>query len=180
MTIVMAVSDWFSLFVHYLSLSLLSVGGAITTAPDMHRYLVDEQHWLTDPQFSASIAIAQAAPGPNILFAGLVGWKLAGLPGALVALGAICTPAAVISWWVSGLWEKYKEAPRRMALQRAMAPLVVGLIFSGGFVIATPGPVPDWRLWLIAGAAAAAMLASKINPLWFLGAGGALGVILLS
>jgi chromate transporter len=60
--------DWFDLFLHYLSLSLLSVGGAISTAPDMHRFLVDKQHWLTDAQFNASIAIAQAAPGPNVLF----------------------------------------------------------------------------------------------------------------
>ena len=165
---------------YFALLSCIAFGGLPSVVPEMQRYVVDVQGWVSADDFIHLFAIAQAAPGPNILFAGLVGWKLAGLPGALVALGAICTPAAVISWWVSGLWEKYKEAPRRIALQRAMAPLVVGLIFSGGFVIATPGPVPDWRLWLIAGAAAAAMLASKINPLWFLGAGGALGVILLS
>lgn len=165
---------------YFAALSCIAFGGLPSVVPEMQRYVVDVQGWVSADDFIHLFAIAQAAPGPNILFAGLVGWKLAGLPGALVALGAICTPAAVISWWVSGLWEKYKEAPRRIALQRAMAPLVVGLIFSGGFVIATPGPVPDWRLWLIAGAAAVAMLASKINPLWFLGAGGALGVILLS
>ena len=60
--LVFAWQDWANLFVHYLSLSLLSIGGAITTASGMHRFLVDEQHWLTDAQFNASIAIAQAAP----------------------------------------------------------------------------------------------------------------------
>ena len=61
----MSAADWLSLFLHYMALSLLAVGGAITTAPDMHRYLVDERHWLTDPQFSASIAIAQPHRGPT-------------------------------------------------------------------------------------------------------------------
>ena len=71
-----ALQDWATLFFHYLSLSLLAVGGAITTASDMHRFLVVEQHWLTDAQFNASIAIAQAAPGPNVLFIALMGWNV--------------------------------------------------------------------------------------------------------
>ena len=61
----LSVGDWLNLFLYYMSLSLLAVGGAIATAPDMHRFLVERQAWLTDPQFNASIAIAQAAPGPN-------------------------------------------------------------------------------------------------------------------
>jgi chromate transporter len=130
--------------------------------------------------FIRLFAIAQAAPGPNILFASVVGWKVAGPVGAVVALVSICGPAAVIAWCVSTLWEKYREAPWRIALQRAIAPLVVGLILSGGYVLATPSTVPDWRLWLIASATAAAMLATKVNPLWFLAAGGAAGAILLS
>ena len=165
---------------YFALLSCIAFGGLPSVVPEMQRYVVDVQGWVSADDFIHLFAIAQAAPGPNILFAGLVGWKLAGVLGALVALASICTPAAVISWWVSGLWDKYKEAPRRIALQRAMAPLVVGLILSGGFVIATPDAAPDWRLWLIAAASAAAMLATKFNPLWFLAAGGGLGVILLS
>src|SRR5215211_7170147 len=69
-------ADWLSLFGHYLLLSLLSIGGAISTTSEMHRYLVDEQHWLTPSQFNASIAIAQAAPGPNVLFVALMGWNI--------------------------------------------------------------------------------------------------------
>jgi len=76
MSIELSAADWLALWTHFLSLSLLAVGGAITTAPDMHRYLVDEQHWLTDGQFTASIALAQAAPGPNVLFVALMGWHV--------------------------------------------------------------------------------------------------------
>ena len=64
------------------------------------------------------------------------------------------------------------------AIQRAIAPIVVGLIATGGYVLATPG-APDWRLWVIALACAAATLLTKMNPLWFLAAGGVTGGALL-
>ena len=68
--------NWVDLFGHFASLSLLAVGGAITTAPDMHRYLVHQNAWLSDAQFSSSIALSQAAPGPNVLFVALLGWNV--------------------------------------------------------------------------------------------------------
>jgi chromate transporter len=76
MSMAPTLANWFDLFLHFASLSLLAVGGAITTAPDMHRYLVGEQAWLSDQQFSSSIALSQAAPGPNVLFVALICWRL--------------------------------------------------------------------------------------------------------
>jgi chromate transporter len=104
--------------------------------------------------------------------------QVAGLGGALVALAAMCAPAAVLAWWVAELWDRFKGSAWRTAIQRAISPIVIGLILSGGFILATPG-APDWRLWVIAGATAAAVLRSKLNPLWFLAAGGILGAVLL-
>jgi len=126
-----------------------------------------------------AFAVGQAAPGPNMLITSLVGWHVAGLTGALVALAAMCGPAAVLAWWVSGLWDRLKDSPWRLTIQRAIAPIVVAMILSGGVVLATPES-PDWRLWLIAIATAAAVLLSKVNPLWFLAAGGVIGGFLLS
>ena len=76
MNIVMHWHDWLALFGQYMLLSMLSISGAITTVPDMHRYLVAQHGWLTDAQFTSSVAIAQAAPGPNVLFVGLMGWNV--------------------------------------------------------------------------------------------------------
>ena len=160
-------------------LSLISVGGLPSVMPELQRLVVDVKGWLTPGEFLQAFAVGQAAPGPNILVASLIGWKVAGIPGALVALAAICGPAAVVAWWVSELWERFKDSPWRQAIQRAIAPLLVGLILSGGYVIATPGS-PDWRLWLIAGAAAAASYRSRLNPLWILAGGAVLGGVLLS
>jgi len=163
---------------YFALLSLVSVGGLPSVMPEMQRFVVDVKGWLTPADFIQAFAVGQAAPGPNVLIASLIGWKVAGLPGAFVALGSICFPAAVIAWWVAELWDRFKDSPWRKAIQRAIAPIVVGMILSGGVVLATPG-APDWRLWLIAGLAAAGMLATKLNPLWFLGGGALLGALLL-
>lgn len=163
---------------HFGILSLISVGGMPSVMPELQRLVVHGKGWLTPDEFIQAFAVGQAAPGPNILIASLIGWKVAGIPGALVALAAICGPAAVLAWWVSELWERFKDSPWRRAIQRAIAPVVVALILSSGFIIATPGS-PDWRLWLIAGLSAAAMLAANVNPLWMLAGGGILGAWLL-
>jgi len=163
---------------HFGILSLISVGGMPSVMPELQRLVVHGKGWLTPDEFIQAFAVGQAAPGPNILIASLIGWKVAGIPGALVALAAICGPAAVLAWWVSELWERFKDSPWRRAIQRAIAPVVVALILSSGFIIATPAS-PDWRLWLIAGLSAAAMLAAKVNPLWMLAGGGILGAWLL-
>lgn len=166
------------LALYFALLSLLSVGGLPSVMPEMQRFVVEMKGWLTPDDFIQAFAVGQAAPGPNVLITSLIGWKVAGLPGAFVALGAMCFPAAVLAWWVSDLWERFKDTRWRRAAQRAIAPVVTGMILSGGVVLATPGS-PDWRLWLIAGAAALGMLASKLNPLWLLAGGGVLGAVLL-
>ena len=160
-------------------LSLLSVGGMPSVIPEMHRYVVEQRAWISHDDFIEMFALGQAAPGPNVLISSLIGWKIAGVSGAFITLAAMCGPAAVISYYVAGVWERMKDRPWRAIAQRAMAPMVVGLILSGGFVLATPGNSPDWRLWLIAAMSATGMVATKLNPLWFLAAGGILGAILL-
>jgi chromate transporter len=110
----------------------------------------------------------------------LIGWHVAGLAGALVALAAMCGPAAVLAWFVADLWDRFKESPWRRAIQRAIAPIVVAMILSGGVVLATPDATPDWRLWLIAALTAIGILVTTVNPLWFLAAGGVIGGFLLS
>ncbi|HEX2333018.1 MAG TPA: chromate transporter [Burkholderiales bacterium] len=167
------------LALYFMLLSLISVGGMPSVLPEMQRYVVDVKGWLTPADFIQIFAVGQAAPGPNILIVSLIGWKVAGLAGALVALAAMCGPAAVLAWWVAEAWERFKDKPWRIAAQKAISPVVVALILSGGFILATPG-APDWRLWLIAAAAATGMLLSKVNPLWLLAAGGVIGGFLLS
>ena len=160
-------------------LSLVSFGGMPAVMPELQRVAVDVKEWTAPAEFVQLFAVAQAAPGPNVLIASLIGWKAAGLAGAVVALVAFCAPAALIAWWVADLWERFKDSPWRLAIQRALAPLVVGLILSGGYVLAASAE-GGWRVWLIAAVAAVASLATKLNPLWVVGGGGLMGALLLS
>jgi chromate transporter len=167
------------LTLYFMMLSLISVGGMPSVLPELQRYVVDVKAWMTPEAFIQAFAVGQAAPGPNVLIASLIGWNVAGLAGAVLALAAMCGPAAVMAWWVDELWERFKGSEWRAAFQRAIAPVVVGLIASGGYILATPEGI-DWRMWLIAGATMAGMLATRVNPLWFLAAGGAIGGFLIS
>ena len=164
---------------YFSVLSLVSVGGLPAVLPELQRYVVDVKGWMSAGDFIQLYAVGQAAPGPNMLIVSLIGWKVASLPGALLALAALCGPAGVLAYGVADLWERFRGSRWQRAIQRAMLPLVVGFTVAGGYVLATPGGVPDWRLWLIAVASTVATLATKLNPLWLLAGGGVLGAILL-
>jgi chromate transporter len=183
--LVFVLRDWFDLFVHYLSLSLLSVGGAISTAPDMHRFLVDQQHWLTDAQFNASIAIAQAAPGPNVLFVALLGWNvglnaggvLSGLLGVFLALLGILIPSTVLTYSAAQWGHRNRELRAVRAFKQGMAPIVVALLIATSWILASSNAatLKDWPLWLVTAATALIVWRSKLHLLWLLSAGALLG-----
>ncbi|MBC7719351.1 MAG: chromate transporter [Chitinophagaceae bacterium] len=182
---VLTLPDWVQLFLHYVSLSLLSIGGAITTAPDMHRYLVDQQHWLTDAQFNASIAIAQAAPGPNVLFVALMGWNvglnaggmLTGLLGVFTAMLGILIPSTTLTYFAAQWGHRNRQLRAVRAFKQGMAPIVVALLIATSWVLATANgsTAKDWPLWLLTLATAVVVWRSKLHLLWLLGAGALLG-----
>ena len=181
----LTVQDWFSLFLHFVSLSLLAIGGAITTAPDMHRFLVDQQHWLTDAQFNASIAIAQAAPGPNVLFVALLGWNvglnagsiLTGLLGIFVSMLGILMPSTSLTYLAAQWGHRNRELRAVRAFKQGMAPIVVALLIATGWILAqSNGPeLKNWPIWLVTALTALIVWRSKIHLLWLLGAGALLG-----
>ena len=162
---------------YFALLSLVSVGGIPSVMPEMQRIVVDVQGWMSAAEYTQLFAVAQAAPGPNVLVTALIGWKVAGIAGGAVAFGAFCGPAAALAYWIGGIWDRMRDAPWRKVFQRALVPISVGFIVSGGYVLATPGGL-EWRGALIAGAAAAIMVLSRLNPLWILCGGGALGYLL--
>ena len=168
--------DWLNLFLYFLSISLLAVGGAIATAPDMHRFLVERQGWLTDLQFNASIAIAQAAPGPNVLVVTLIGWEVAGLPGALAATLAMCLPMSIVIYLLIDHWEGFAGKRWQKAISLGVAPLAVGLIFSGATLIAQAAEF-GWAAWALVTVTTTVNLRTKLHPLWLIAAGAALGLL---
>ena len=183
--IVLDAADWFSLFAHYAALSLLCVGGAITTAPVMHRFLVQEKAWLTDPQFSASIAIAQAAPGPNVLFTALMGWNVGlnagslwtALLGMLLCLGGIMLPSSVLVYLTTRWSHRNRELRAVRAFKQGMAPLVVALLVATGWILATGQGygLSNWPAWAVTIVTTLIVWRTRTHLLWLLGAGAVLG-----
>lgn len=115
-------AELLQLLLHFTVLSMLAVGGAITTATDMHRYLVQEQGWLNDTEFNASIALAQAAPGPNILFVALLGLHSAGVAGVVLAMLGIMLPSSAVALVVGRLRRANREAVALRAFTGSSRP----------------------------------------------------------
>ena len=191
-------ADWLDMFQHFASLSLLAVGGAITTAPDMHRYLVDETHWLSDAQFTSSIALAQAAPGPNILFVALMGWNVglnagAGLGGGgqsaalaamgvLVAMLGIMLPSSILTYTATRWAHQHRDNIGIRAFKAGMAPIVIALLLATAWLLtaAHQQPTRDWPLYALTTATMLLVWHTRIHMLWLIGAGallGALGIV---
>lgn len=184
---------WLDVFSHFATLSLLGVGGAITTAPDMHRYLVHQNGWLTEAQFTSSIALSQAAPGPNVLFVALLGWNLglnaAGGPaagaiawwtallGVLITMFAILLPSSVLTYTATRWAHRNRELRAVRAFKTGMAPIVIALLIATGWLltVAHDQPARDWRLWLLTALATLVVWRTRLHLLWLIGAGAVLG-----
>ncbi|CAN7278838.1 chromate transporter [Pseudoduganella sp. LjRoot289] len=183
--IVLSVGDWFSLFGHYMLLSLMSIGGAISTTAEMHRYLVEQNHWLTPAQFNDSIAIAQAAPGPNVLFVALMGWNVglnagswtAAVLGVAVTMFGIMLPSTTLTYLATQWMHRNRERRAVRAFKQGMAPVVVSLLVSTGIILATANAhtAKDWPLWALSAAAGLLIWRTRIHLLWLLAAGAVLG-----
>jgi len=173
-------TDLLGLFGHFLVLSLLAIGGAITTAPDMHRYIVDEHQCISDAQFSASIAIAQAAPGPNVLFVAVLGWNVAGPLGALVTMAGTMLPSTALTLVVTRWGTRRRETRGMRAFTTGLTPLTIGLLVSTGWLIARPYVVDGTHalgaLALVA-LSIATMLKTRLSPMWLVGVGALVGAL---
>ena len=161
----------------FLQLSLLAVGGANSVIPEVRRAVVTRSGWMSDETFTHLFAIAQSAPGPNILIVSLVGWRLVGLAGLMVATVAMMAPSCLLAFAVGRAWNRWSVAPIVGTLQQVLAPIAVGLIGASGLVLARAADHTA-----VAGGVTAAVTAfvffTRQNPLWALVAA-AIGAIVM-
>jgi len=198
MSITLNFQDWVSLFLHFVSLSLLAVGGAITTAPDIHRYLVDEQHWLTHYQFTSSVAIAQGAPGPNVMFVALIGWNVGmnaaagmsptptmlyavmlALLGVLVTMVGIIVPSATLTFFSTQWAHKNRDLKGVRAFKAGLAPLVMSLLVATGWLLTGnhDNYLEDWPMWALAAVTTVIVWRTQTHFLVLLSVGAVLGML---
>ena len=158
----------------FASLSLVAVGGANTVVPEMHRSAVEVGHWMSDADFANLYAIVRAAPGPNMLISTMIGWRAAGMAGAIVATVAMCAPSCLLTYGVIRVWERYRHTGWRAAVEAGLAPVTVGLVLASGYVLIRAAD-HDWRSFVLTGASATLTLLTRVNAFWVLAAAGALG-----
>ncbi|WP_119153983.1 chromate transporter [Caldimonas tepidiphila] len=169
-------AELLGLFGHFMLLSLLAIGGAISTVPEMHRYVVVQQQWLDDAAFTASIALAQAAPGPNLLFVAVLGYNIAGLTGAAVTMLASVLPSTTLVLCVTRWGQRRAEARGVRAFKAGLAPVTVGLLLSTGWILSEPSRDSLGAMGLIALTVAAALL-TRLSPMWLVAAGAVAGAL---
>jgi chromate transporter len=165
-----------ALAIVFIPLSLLSIGGGPSILAGIQN-AVEARRWMSERDFIDLFAIARAAPGPGVLLATLVGWKVAGIPGALVASLALFVPSSLVYYAIARRWSTHRGKTWHNALELGLAPVAAGLILAGSLVIlrASGG---DPLLWAIAAASAAILLwLPKLNPLWVLGLAGVVAVV---
>jgi chromate transporter len=165
-----------SLFLHFGMLSLLAIGGAITTAPDMQRYVVEEKGWLSDALFTSSVAIAQAAPGPNVLFVAVVGWNVAGLSGVAATLAGSLLPSTTLALAATRYGQQRRDSRFVRAFTAGLAPLTLGLLLATGWILTQPVRHSLGAMLLVP-VTVVLMLKTSISPVWLVAAGALVGAL---
>jgi chromate transporter len=163
------------LFLHFLVLAFLAIGGAPTILPALHRYVVETHQWLTSPQFADAYALAQVAPGPNAMYIPLIGWLVAGWAGAAVALLALLGPASTLTVLVGRLNARYPHAALGDAIRRGLTPITIGLMLASGWVLARTVNHAGCAYLLTLGTVVL-VLCTRVHPLWLIAAGALAGV----
>jgi chromate transporter len=170
------ISTLVTLALIFFELSLLAFGGGNTIIPEMKREIVDIHHWMTAQQFSATFALAQAAPGPNMMIVSLVGWDIGGWPGVLVTTISGFGPSFVVTAITYNLWERFKDRPWRRIVQAGLVPVTAGLVASSAAII-TEASATTIVLAGVTAVSAVTMTMTRVHPLLVLAFGAVVGLV---
>jgi chromate transporter len=168
--------DIWALFVAFAPLSLMAFGGNLSVLAPIQQQAVDVHGWLTAREFMEYFAISRSSPGPGAMIVTLIGWKVAGWVGALVATLSLYMPSFTLALVVSRVWEKYRGRNWHTALQKGLTPIAAGLILAA--IVAVLQLTNSVMMVAIAFASFACFLIRpKISPVYLLAAGGMVAIL---
>jgi chromate transporter len=153
---------------------LIAVGGVITVLPEIQHEVVDVHHWMDARTFAGLFALAQASPGPNMLVVTLVGWRVSGIAGAIVASAALMAPPAVLAYAMSSIWRRFRGARSLAVVQAGLTCVTVGLIAAAAALL-VENSVSSVGSGVLLAVASVVTIATRLNPMWLLAAGAMLG-----
>lgn len=167
------------LFISFFLVAFVSFGGATAVIPEIYRIVVTEHAWMTAQTFTELFAIAQAAPGPNVLIVTLIGQYVAGWPGALATTLAMCLPMSMLVGILFKHWDRLQHWRGRAAIQLGVAPLAVGLVLASGVLIARSA-TPGWSGIVLVIVTVWFSLRTQLHPLWLILLGALFGLMELA
>lgn len=155
------------LFTSFFFVAFVSFGGATAVIPELYRIAVTEHGWMSAQTFTDLFAIAQAAPGPNVLIVTLIGQHVAGWPGALAATVGMCLPMSLLVGFLFKHWDRLQHWRGRAAIQLGVAPMAVGLVLASGVLIVRSAEA-GWLSLLLVAATVVLNLRTRLHPLWLI------------
>ncbi|HEY2132821.1 MAG TPA: chromate transporter [Acetobacteraceae bacterium] len=160
-------------------MSLLAFGGGNTVLPEMQREVVQVHGWMSAGEFASLFALAQAAPGPNMMVVSLIGFQVAGVGGALISTLGIIVPSSILTMVLVSFWHRFRDATWRQVAQAGLVPVTIGLLAASATLIVVAADT-GMLMGAVTAAVAATMLVKRVHPLWLLGAGAIIGMIFVS
>ena len=169
-------SGLWDLGVFFFKVGALTFGGGLTIVAFIQDQVVNQLHWISAQEFLEGLAIGQATPGPVIMLAAFVGYKVAGVAGAAVAAGAIFAPSFVLLMSILPWLERWRALLWVRAALRGVSPAVVGAI---GLAVArlAPTAAPDAFTGVLLAATVAGLLWWKLPAIPAAVGGGVLGIL---
>jgi chromate transporter len=165
------------IFTTFSGMSLMLFGGGFVFIPLIQEIVVDGAHWVTQGEFTSAIALGQITPGPILISAAFIGFKVKGFLGAALATFAIFFPPALLMVNCSQVLDRIKQSTGMQAALRGVRAAVVGMIFAAAVVIAR-GAVFHWATLLIFLLALFALVRLRIDIIWIIPAAGVLGMLI--
>ncbi|HEV7265478.1 MAG TPA: chromate transporter [Falsiroseomonas sp.] len=166
------------LAIGFVSISLIAVGGGIAVVPEMNRLAVEVHGWMDDARFAQLFALAQAAPGPNVLVVGLIGWQVAGVAGMLTAIAAMTVPSGLLAFGFFRMRTRLAGKAWLRLGEKGLVPVAVGLILSSGLILGEAAAL-NWLAVIVTVASSLFVWRTDYSPLWVLGVGAVAGALFL-
>lgn len=161
----------------FVPFSLASIGGGISVMAGIQHQAVDVHHWVTAHEFVEMFAISRAAPGPGSMLTTLVGWRVMGWTGAIIATLALFVPSSLLCYGVALVWRRYRGRRWHTALEKGLTPIGIGLLLAGVVSILRIGGGGALS-WAVAfGSAGLMTWRPKLHPLVVFALGGAIFIV---
>lgn len=166
--------SWINVFVFFLKIGCVLYGSGYVLLAFLQRDLVERNQWLTSQQLLDAVAIGQFTPGPVFTTATFIGYLLAGNAGAIAATIGIFLPAFVLVWVVNPWVPKLRQSSWASGFLDGVNAASLGLMAGVTYTLGRAALV-DWLTIIVAIVSAIAVLQFKINSVWLVLAGGAIG-----